>query len=254
MESTLHPTPRGREVVLEQLRIVALNIRPAARVVAIVLGIVTVLISIDVSRGSALTWFDSRDWFPLGLIASIYPFAVWQRDKLFRPAFLWTLPVDRTRLALAKVFAGWVWLMTALAIFIVWQHILVAIAGIAGARTVPLIAFVGTTATYLLGSALVIGMRHPLRLLLGTGGVFFLLATFNEALGRTQAGQSNMFAWSGVLRWAVYGPHGIDTILSSRAFHAIVDRLSPYLIPIWLGAGAIALWASLSRHGELRRH
>jgi hypothetical protein len=108
---------------------------------------------------------------------------------------------------------------------------------------------------YLLGSALVLGLRHPLRWLLGTGVVFFLAATLNESLGRT-GGMSRMLAWLGVPR---------STALTSGRFSSAIDHaaivwrtyprlVSATAITLWIAAGAIALWAAASRHGERRRH
>jgi hypothetical protein len=243
---TLHPTPRARDVVREQVRVVGLGLRREALVAAAVLGVITVVIAIDIVRGSAATWFDSDEWLPLGLISFLVPFAVWRTEKRFGPAFLWTLPVDRRRLALAKVFAGWVWLMSALAFFVSWQVTLALLSGVTHARTVASIAFPGTTAMYLFGSALVLGLRHPLRWLLGTLGVFFLLGMFNEALAR--------------------GPYGLRTLLRSGALYAAVEQAvnvwqnmpdpAQWAIAavLWLGSGLAALWAALSRHGERRRH
>ena len=245
-EATLHPTPRQRDVVREQIRIVGLELRSVALVVAVVLGIVTIRIVADIVRGSAASWFDSDEWVGIGIMSFLYPFAVWRREKRFGPAFLWTLPVDRRRLALAKVFAGWVWLMTALAFFVTWQLTLALLSGVAGARTTSFAAFAGVTGMYLLGSALVLGLRHPLRWLLGTVGVFFVLGMLNEAIGRR--------------------PDTIDTVLISSGFHSAVRHavtvwrtfpgLAQWAIAtfLWLGAGLAALWAAVSRHGESRRH
>ena len=49
MEVTLHPAPRWRDVVLEQVRVVGLSLRREALVVAVVLGIVTLMIGIGTS-------------------------------------------------------------------------------------------------------------------------------------------------------------------------------------------------------------
>ncbi len=249
-------TPRMRDVVLEQVRITGLTLRPAALVLALVFGIVTIPIVVDIARGTAGTWFDSREWRVIGIASFLCPFAVWRREKRFAPAFLWTLPVDRRSLALARVFGGWVWLMTSIAAFMIWQHTLAAISGVAGAKTAPLIAFAGATVFYVFGSALLLGLRHPLRWLLGTSGVFFVLAMLNEAIGRTESGQSRMFTSVGALRWAVYGPYGIDTLLGSRPLQSALEAASTGAIPtfLWLGAGLLALWAAASRHGERRRH
>ncbi len=239
-EVILHPAPRWRDVVLEQIRAVGLSLRREALVVAVVLSIVTLVIAIDIVRGSAATWFDSDEWFPIALAAFVFPFAVWRREKRFGPAFLWTLPVDRRRLALTRVFAGWVWLITALAVVVFWQNALAVLSGVTGAETIAFAAIPGTTAMYLLGSALVLGLRHPLRWLLGTVAVCFLLGFLNEAIDRT---------------------YGLDTFLSSGGFSSAatawrqLPQLAQWAITtfLWIGAGLAALFAAASRHRERRR-
>ena len=95
--------------------------------------------------------------------------------------------------------------------------------------------------------------------------MFLLLLTLNNALGRTENGELQIVAGLGVLRWAVYGPYGLDTLLSSSGFFSVTEhaaavwRKLPGLAQwatttlIWLGAGLAALWAAASRHGERRR-
>jgi hypothetical protein len=236
--------PRTRDVALEQIRTVGMSLRREVLGAAAVVGIITVVIVVNIVRGSADSWFDSDEWVGFGFLSFLLPFAVWRGEKRFGPDFLWTLPVDRRRLALAKVFGGWVWLMAAVLFYVVWQNTLAAVSGVAGAETVSLLAFTGTTATYLFGSALVLGLRHPLRWLIGTVSVFFLLGFFNNT---------------------VAGPDRIDLLLDSSDLQPLRDamarwQLLPYFaqraIPtfLWLGAGLAALWAAASRHGERRRH
>lgn len=240
MEGTLHPAPRGRDVVREQIRIVGLSLRREALVVAVVLAIGTVLVAIDIARGNAATWFDSDGWFPIGFIAFFFPFAVWRRDRPFGPAFLWTLPVDRRPLALARVFAGWVWMMTALAVFVGLERALALLSGVTNGDLVPPVAFIAATVLYLFGSALVVGLRHPLLWLLGAVGVAFLLGLLSDALEHTR---------------------GVDTLLGSRRlYHGVEDAATVWqtewaiLTFLSLGAGLAALWAAVSRHRERRRH
>ncbi len=235
----LHAAPRMREVVREQIRIVGLALRREALVVAVVLGTATLVIAVDITRGSAASWFDSDEWAALGVVAFLSPFAVWRRERRFGPAFLWTLPVDRRRLALARVFAGWVWLMLALAVFTAWERTMALISGIPNAEVVRLDAFIGTTLTYLLGSALVLGSRHPLRWLLGTVGVFLLLGTLNRLLG--------------------LGPDGVlDERLSATGFFSAIrswrtlPQLAQWAIATVLSFGALSV--AVSRRGERRRH
>lgn len=237
--TTPHRTPRGRDVVLEQIRVVGLGLRSAALVLAVVVGIVSTVIALAIVRGDAATWFDSDEWYPLGFVAFLFPFAVWRRETRFGPAFLWTLPVDRRQLALARVFAGWVWLMGAVAFFALWQVVFAAVSGVAGAKTVSPSAFSGATVLYLFGSAFVVGLRHPLRWLLGAAGVFLLLGALNAKVDRLMD--------SGGLAAAMH---------DARAFWLTFPPFAQWAIPTFLSLaiGLAALWAAVSRHGERRRH
>lgn len=261
-EVTLHPTPRWRDVVLEQLRIVGLSLRLEALIAIVVLGIVTIPVVGEIVRGGP--GFDSNESFPTTVVSFLFPFAVWRRERRFGPAFLWTLPVDRRRLALARVFAGWVWMMAALAVFVSWLLALGLLAHVPPAEIVMRVPLIATTAMYLLGSGLVLGLRHPLRWLLGTAGVFFLLGMFVDTLGRNASGEWRIVAWSGVLRWAVYGPYGVRTLLARGYFPMVqaagarwqtLPDFAQWAIPtfLWFGAGLAALWAAASRHADLRR-
>jgi hypothetical protein len=234
MEVTLHKTPRFRDVVLEQIRIVGAGLRRVMQVMALVFGIVTVIITIDIVRGDAATWFDSGEWAPIAFASFLLPFAIWRTEKRFGPGFLWTLPVDRRHLALARVFAGWVWLMSALVVLFLWQSALAMVSRVEGAETVSPIVFLAATAMYLFGSAFLVGLRYPLRWLFGGGGVIVLLGYLNEGLSRNGG--------------------GIDPIVNSRAFATAFENALPILYIVWLAAGFVALWAAASRQSERRRH
>ena len=243
-EVTLHPAPRWRDVVLEQLRIVALSLRAEALVITVVLGAVTVMIVGEFLGGGP--GFDSQETLPTALISFLFPFAVWRREPRFGPAFLWTLPVDRRQLALAKVFAGWVWLMAAMAVFTAWLLALGFLTGVSPAHTILRIPFTATALLYLFGSALVLGLRHPLRWLFGAAGVLFLMGTLGDVISRPDDSE-----------WR-YVP-------GARAFFSTVSRAAETWLTIpdparWaittvlcLGAGLALLWAAASRHRERRR-
>jgi hypothetical protein len=265
IDFTLHRLPRYRDVVREQVRAVGLSLRPVALVAAVVLAITTFVMIIDIADGKGAMWFDSDHWMPITIASFLLPFAVWRRDKRFGSAFPWTLPVDRRRLALAKVLGGWVWMTTALAILVVLEKVMAIAAGVAFSRTLPLLIVTGTTATYLLGSALLLGLRHPLRWLFGAGGVLLMVPNVIEALGQNPNGEWRLFAWPGV-RWAIYGPYGLQTLLSSSGFFSEVENAGE----IWLsmpafaqwaiatvvccGGALAALWVAALRHRERRRH
>ena len=230
-ELTLHATPRWRDVMLEQIRIVALAFRREGLALVVFMAFGTIVVGSAIARGNAASWFDSDEWFPVTYVAFIYSFVAWWREKPFESAFLWTLPVDRRRLAIAKVFAGWLWLMIAYAVFVSWEKTLASFSGVARAKTMPPISFVGVTAAYLFGSAVIFGLRHPLRWLLGAAGLLFLLHPLDELLSR--------------------GPYALDNLLrSSGLIHTIDD--DTFVAFFCLGLSLIALWAAISRHKENR--
>jgi hypothetical protein len=247
MDVTLHAAPRGSDVVREQIRIVGVGLRREALVAAVVFGILTIAIVIDIFRCDAATWFDSTDWTPIAVAAFLFPFAVWRRDARFKPAFLWTLPVDRRKLALAKVFAGWVWMIAALALLIGWQSTLARFSRVANAEAMPVIALIGATAMYLFGSALILALRHPVRWLVGTAGVFFLLGLLNQLLGLGPDGRTEAIITSTGVFSALDHLERISRMYPPFALWAIATFL-------WVGAGLAALLAAASRHRERRRH
>ena len=243
-EVTLHPAPRWRDVALEQIRIVGLSLGPVALVVAVVLGAGTVVIAGEIIGGGP--GFDVVETFPTALVAFLFPFAVWRSEKRFGPALLWTFPVDRRRLALAKVFAGFVWLMAAVAFFSIWLLALGRLAGASSAYTIDRVPFVATFAMYLFGSALVVGLRHPLRWLAGGAGMVFLLGQISDRLTQPNDGE-----------WA-YVP-------GARAFFSAAKRFGDAWLSLpepaqsvistlfIFGAGFAALWIAASRHRDRRK-
>ena len=244
MEGTLHPGPRWRNVVLEQIRIVGLSLGPAALILAVVLASGTVMIVGEIIGGSP--GFDSDETFPTAPIAFLYPFAVWRNEKRFGPAFLWTFPVDRRRLALAKVFAGLVWLMAGVAFFTTWLLALGLLDDASSALTVARVPFVATFAMYLFGSALVLGLRYPLRWLLGGAGVFVLMGTLGDLLSQPNDGE-----------WAyVPGAHAFFSVADrfGDAWLSLPESAQSVIATLFmLGAGFAALWIAASRHRDRRR-
>ena len=243
-EITLQTGPRWRDVVLEQVRIVGLSIRREALVVAAVLAVGTFIVGTEILRGGP--GFDSDDMLPTALVSFLFPFAVWRSEKRFGASFLWTLPVERRRLALARVFAGLVWLTAAMAVLATWLLVLAMIANVPVAEQLARVPFVATFATYLFGSALVLGLRHPLRWLIGAAGVLALMGKLSDVLH-----QPDDREWRGVP--------------GAQGFFAAVSRAAEYYrtLPepvqwtiftfLWIGAGLTALWVAVWRHRERRR-
>jgi hypothetical protein len=129
-----------------------------------------------------------------------------------------------------------------------------------------LVPFTAATGAYLFASALAIGARHPLRWICGSVFSFLLLV----ALGEAANAQQLIDASNGLLDSLVYGPYGVDALLSARAESlqvaatlstgetVVVWRALPHLgqwamaTLLWIGAGLVALGIAASRHRECR--
>ena len=294
--------PRLRVVLREQVRATGLALRRAALIVAVLALLITIVVALQgVSMGPVINLYEWPTMLP-GLMGALLPVAVWARDERFGPGFLWTLPVDRRRHALTKALAGWVWLMAGVALVALW---LLALSLAGGGRVLPpetlyvvdarvvalgpidraalgtaawapgpllwLVPFTAATATYLLGSALLLGSRHPLRWVIGTVLSFVFLSVAGEA-----ASASLSTGWladfpSRQVHALVEGRYGLDAVLTARtatqsttAFLTTGERvvvwwgvpdLADWRIAtlLWTGAGLLALWAAASRHRERRR-
>lgn len=241
---TLHPGPRWREVVLEQVRVVGLSLRPVALVIAVVLTVGTIVIGGDILMGGP--GFDSDETFPTPLVGFLVPFALWRDDKRFGPSFLWTLPVDRRQMAFAKVFAGGVWLLAALAIFALWLLGLGLLGGVGPGLTIMRIPLAPTLATYLFGNALILGLRHPLRWIFGVAGLLFLLGMLGDVISRPDDSE-----WQYVPGAVQY----FSAVQRAAAVWQTMPAFVQWFVPIllWFGAGLATLWIAASRHRERRR-
>ena len=270
----LHPTPRPRDVAREQLRAVGLALRVPAAAAAVVVAVATLFITLEVvGEGGSIRFAPEEQMLP-GVLGLLLPFAVWRGEERFGAAFLWTLPVERRRHALARVFAGWAWLMGAVALFVLWllAAALLTGASVLGEETVRLlpasslpatgsvdpaalrtalrapqpllwlVPFTAATAAYLLSSALALGIRHPLRWLAGT-----VLALFFVALALELAGDQRLrLAPSRLLHSLLYGPYGVDALFTARSESLRTEALlsTGERVVVWLGTPDPARWAA----------
>lgn len=243
MQPAVRSTPRPRDVQLEQLRVVGLSLRRPALAAAVLVALLTLLLTVRLlDAGGSIDFHPEYQYLP-GMLGLLLPVGVWRGEERFGAGFLWTLPVDRRRHALARVFAGWAWLMSAVLVFVLWLLALTLLSGgsvrpeetihvlhsssplpdaldaaaVETVRWTPhpllwLVPFTAATGTYLLASALALGTRHPLRWIVGT--VLGLSLVF-------VAGDVGKVQWLAdapvrLLRPLFAGPYGLDTLLSAR--------------------------------------
>lgn len=290
--------PRMRDVLVAQLHATrfALRVPIVITVVSAVLG--TVVLGLQVASGHLEKNLLAQPSSLPGIVGALLPVAIWAREERFGPGYMWTLPVDRSRHALLRVLAGWLWLIAGL---ILYSLCILALAFIAGesvppvetmhlltapySRSVPvdpatlriarwapgpivwLIPFASATAMYLLASAAMLGIRHPLRWLIAVAvglpvvriaGDFLRHLLGTEWLANAPAsvvdGRYGLEALLTLRTWSLDRRVMLTTGETLHAWSGVPD-LGAWGIAalLWTAAGAIALWAAASRHRERRR-
>ena len=252
--TTFHSGPRTRDVLLAQIRAVGVAPQGPALAAMAVVVLATLLITIEsLKTGEVIAVHPWRQMLP-GIVGFLFPIVVWRGEERFGAGFLWTLPVDRRRHALAKVFAGWVWLMGGVALFVLWSLALTLLSSGTILETVSrtpelllwLAPFTSATATYLLASAFGLAARHPLRWIAGTVIGFSIVSNVGEAA-------------TALLEPLVEGPYGLDALLTARTTFLNNETALPDVgqwataTLLWTSAGLVSLWAAASRHRESRR-
>lgn len=296
-QTALHSTPRPRDVLGVQVRAVGCALRGPAIVVGALAALAILLIAFEFMRNSEVIDFHpERQELLFGMLGLVLPIGIWMGEERIGSGFLWTLPVDRRWHAVAKVFAGWVWLMGAVTLFVLCLLALTLLSGgnmlaeeslrlissfsfpaggtldagvVQTVQWIPepilwLVPFTAATGTYLLASAMALGVRHPLRWIVGTVLALYLIVGVSE-----DANAEWLATTSGrLLRGLFDGPYGLDALLTARTGSlkteatlstgetVVVWRALPDLgqwaiaTLLWTGAGLVALIAAASRHRE----
>jgi hypothetical protein len=272
--NTFHSGPRTRDVLLAQIRAVGLAPRGPVLAAIAVVALATLLITIEsLNTGEVIAFHPEHQMLP-GIVGLLLPIVVWRGEERFGASFLWTLPVDRWRHALAKVFAGWVWLMGGVALFMLWSLALTLLSGgnilaeetlrvvrsfsFSASRTLdpaavqtvrwtpePLLwlaPFTAATGTYLLASALGLGTRHPLRWIVGSVIGLFLISGVSDAANAVWLGN----AFERLLEHLFEGPYGFDALLTARTtFLKIESTLSTgERVVVWRALPDLGQWAT----------
>lgn len=294
--------PRLRDVLLEQLRAIGFALRVPMLIAAVLAVLTTVALTIQIVSGEMEKHLLAEPSSLPGIIGALLPIAIWAREERFGPGFLWTLPVDRSRHALIKVLAGWLWLAAGLALYALCQLVLAFVSegGVLPVKSMYLltapvpasapvdramlrlvhwapgpivwmIPAAAATATYLLVSAIMLGIRHPLRWVAGAAVVIPIATVAAHAMSRVWGVAWLADAPARAVSQLIHGSYGLETLTTLRtwsldyrvtlttgermqAWSALPD-LADWRIAavLWTGAGLLALLAAASRHRERRR-
>lgn len=262
--SGLHPTPPTAAVLRAQLRAVGVALRPLWPVAAGAALIPAAVLVLDAMGGAPPQPLRIHQQLAPALAGLLLPFAVWRGEPRFGEGFLWTLPVSHARHALAKVAAGWAWLMAGVALLVaalvaaaLWTgggilaeetlHV-VSGEGVRAVRWRPdafllLAPFTSATIAYLLASAATLGVRRP-RSVAVAAAVVVLAAGAADVVGRAIRSEALVFApsraWSGLL----YGDLGLARMMTAGTDVVpwkMVDGAGA-VVPAWPGVPDAGAW------------
>lgn len=222
-------------------------------------------------------------------VAAFLPVAVWRGEALWGRAYLWTLPASRQTNAIARIVAGALCLVIGL---LGTLFILAAIAwasggqmGLTGVRLVSPTAelaraaevrwvtpgweyaapFTAALTVYGLATAAILGLRHPLRWMLGILLAFGLLTAL---VLQTLPGTPLATGVEAVRQQLWFGPYGLDNALTGGNYGlaheielandetTIVWSSLPSILPwlrstaAWIAVTLILLALALRRHAE----
>ena len=273
--AALHaPTPRPRDVVRAQIRAVGSAFRRPAILVATLGTLTAVLVTTAfVGTGSAIEFHPYR-YELFGVLGVLLPIRIWMGAERLGNGLLWTLPVDRRWHALAKVFAGWIWLIGVVALFVFALLALTLLSGgsviadeslrlvsseafrsgttidasvVRTVRWTPhplywLVPFTAATGTYLLASALALGTRHPALWIAGTLLALFVVQGVSEDVNAewlaTPPGR--------MLLGLFDGPYGFDALLTARTGSSKTEATLPggETVVVWKALPDLRQWAT----------
>lgn len=233
---------------------------------------------------------DPEYLLPALVVALLLPWAVWKGNPPVGHAVLWTLPIRRQNAALAKVLAGALWLVVGMTAALaglalmalatggsLGEHEIRLVAGPSGGMAGALdvrwatpvwmwfVPFGGALLAYLVSSAALIGLHHPVRWLAGVAVAVALVMVLAVNLGpHSQASRALerifLAGWGGRfgLDFALSGGSAAlveDVVRSGVGYVNFWSALPSFerwaaALLVWLGAALLALALALRRHWE----
>ena len=282
--------PGMRDVVAEQFRYVALAARNETLMMLLVLVASTIAIANTIVYDNIVVDFDPENDFMFPALGFLLPFALWKERDRQPTAQFWVMPVEHRRHALARFFAGWLWLMVIVALIALWVAVFVVASGgsftpvaerlVMRAAEWPLnptladfdavmapsprwgwvAPITSSTIAYTMTSAFVLATRNPLQWLAGVV-VGVLLLGFATAEGAFEVLDT---VFSALLSY----PWGLDTVFlgGENSLNTMLPGPAGEQIRVWRGlpqfdawlkatllwavVAAVALWAATRRLRE----
>lgn len=241
----LRTTPSLPVVLAAQGRLMARTHGIAAGVTALGLAVVIGLLGRNAAVGqlstpATLSIFVGRVWQPLTVLVFFWPLLVtWRGETPSQRGYHWSLPVRRPVHQLARLAAGWAWLVVAVAAGTLAGWLVSAL--ITGRLAVgdPAVlgaALLSLTALYGLGAVFALLSDHPLWWILGSWAGLAALTALAHARG-----------WTVVHTW-------LDTVFSTGSLSLGVASSAPAVVAGLAGGSeavarpraAVLLWAGVA--------
>lgn len=238
MTLNIHEPPAALAIFQLQVRRIGRSLRPEQIGLAAILGAVAILAVFLTMLGDPTLDYPSELTVLIPVGAFLLPFRLWRGERLFDGADLWLLPVERQKHALIRVAAGAVWTVAFIAVVVLTFNLMALAAGSPTIGTSAWQWFVPLGAglvAYLVGSALVLAVRHPLR---WSAGLIAASLLFSALLLRALI--------EPLVQAVVDGGLGLDRIVTgsgSSAARAVA-------LLFWLGLGLTAVALASLRHRE----
>jgi hypothetical protein len=275
-------SPSFAAVVREQLRASGLRLRlEAAAAALVVAGLFVVELLGDIARGN-LGVGSASVFHPEGVeiklllpaLGLLLPLGLWRGESMFGNAPLLSLPVERRRHVLIKVFAGWCWLLATIVFVLAAPAMLALLTGgsiqVDEMRNIAtlspngepvltqmrwttqpwqwLVPLLAASVAYLLSSAFLIGVRHPWRWSVGFLVAGVMLSALGPNDGLVERALQVLSGESGLLLLLNGTPTnsnigGVEIWQGLPSFLVWAKALA-----VWLPASLGLLWLAASRH------
>lgn len=262
-ERTLNEGPRTRTILVEQLRLTGLLLRPggaffgALLLLALVAPLLTLSGTATHGAGQRANvsnfTFSPEVSVAVAFLAMIVPLIVWRDEDPSRREYQWLMPVSRRTHTLLRVVAGWSWTMVATLSFVIVIAVLPLI--VQHLTHVPqpyhpgfsawewLVPFGAASVAYAFASVAAVAAERPLVWVFGTLAIYAgsILVMMTQGMRRAAALLLNAWDGSFGLRSVLNGVTATsDGLTSPDLGHWLMATT------VWSGIAIALLWYTSS--------
>lgn len=262
---SLHTPPRWHAIAYEQVRAIGLQLRvtgvlllvPLLFYGALALNEARRTLASNLSHAGHATVnfaYTPEVSVAVAFLALFLPVQIWNDESPARRSYHWSMPISRTKHALTKLLAGWMWLIASTALWLLFVLAIDAVTqrtvGITSSHRVVVggwalvVPFTAVTIAYLLGSAAAIGARSPLVWIAGVPMIYLGASLVVGFAGYVDAARAALSAFSGL--------YGASAAMAGQVRVDGALNVQRWLIAsaLWGGAAAALVYAMSRRRSK----